>query len=53
LLHHPHLHCVVPGGGISPDSTRWVPFRHPKARSKRWWQARQSPCRLRRRPGSS
>jgi hypothetical protein len=25
LLHHPHLHCVVPGGGLSPDGTRWVP----------------------------
>jgi hypothetical protein len=24
LLHHPHLHCVVPGGGPSPDGTRWV-----------------------------
>ena len=24
LLHHPHIHCVVPGGGISPDRTRWV-----------------------------
>jgi hypothetical protein len=24
LSHHPHLHCVVPGGGISPDGTRWV-----------------------------
>ena len=24
LLHHPHLHCVVPGGGISPDGTRWI-----------------------------
>src|SRR5437868_7579071 len=24
LVHHPHLHCVVPGGGISPDGTRWV-----------------------------
>ncbi len=24
LLHHPHLHCVVPGGGISPDGQRWV-----------------------------
>jgi hypothetical protein len=22
LFHHPHLHCVVPGGGISPDGTR-------------------------------
>jgi hypothetical protein len=27
LLFHPHLHCVVPGGGISPDRTRWVPCR--------------------------
>jgi len=24
LLHHPHLHCVVPGGGPSSDGTRWV-----------------------------
>jgi hypothetical protein len=24
LHHHPHLHCIVPGGGISPDRTRWV-----------------------------
>lgn len=24
LQHHPHLHCVVPGGGISPDHTRWI-----------------------------
>jgi hypothetical protein len=21
---HPHVHCVVPGGGLSPDGTRWV-----------------------------
>lgn len=27
LLHHPHLHCVVPGGGVSPDGHRWVPCR--------------------------
>jgi predicted Zn-ribbon and HTH transcriptional regulator len=27
LLHHPHLHCVVPGGGISPDGSRWIPCR--------------------------
>lgn len=27
LLHHPHLHCVVPGGGISPDGHRWVACR--------------------------
>jgi Putative transposase/Transposase zinc-binding domain len=22
---HPHVHCVVPAGGLSPDHTRWVP----------------------------
>jgi hypothetical protein len=27
LMHHPHLHCVVPGGGLSPDGKRWVPCR--------------------------
>jgi len=27
LLHHPHLHCVVPGGGVSPHGRRWVPCR--------------------------
>jgi hypothetical protein len=23
---HPHAHCVVPGGGLSPDGTRWIGF---------------------------
>ena len=27
LLHHPHVHCVVPGGGISADASRWVACR--------------------------
>ncbi len=27
LMHHPHLHCVVPGGGLSPDGSRWIPCR--------------------------
>jgi hypothetical protein len=27
LMHHPHLHCVVPGGGLSPDGTRFVTCR--------------------------
>jgi len=27
LLHHPHLHCVVPGGGVDPEKDRWVPAR--------------------------
>jgi len=24
LTHHPHLHCIVPGGGLSPDGKRWI-----------------------------
>jgi hypothetical protein len=27
LQHHPHIHCVVPGGGPSLDGTRWVACR--------------------------
>ena len=27
LLHHPHLHCVVAGGGPSADGSRWIPCR--------------------------
>lgn len=27
LLHHPHVHCVVPGGGIAPDGRRWIACR--------------------------
>jgi hypothetical protein len=27
LLHHPHVHCVVPAGGLSPEGTRWVHAR--------------------------
>ena len=27
LLFHPHLHCVVPGGGLAPDGLRWIACR--------------------------
>ena len=27
LLHHPHLHCVVTGGGLSPEGSRWISCR--------------------------
>jgi len=27
LTHHPHVHMIVPGGGISLDGTRWVACR--------------------------
>jgi len=25
LERHPHIHCVVPGGGLSPDHAHWIP----------------------------
>lgn len=27
LQFHPHLHCVVPGGGLAPDGSRWIACR--------------------------
>ncbi len=27
LTHHPHVHWIVPGGGISPDGDRWISCR--------------------------
>jgi Zn finger protein HypA/HybF involved in hydrogenase expression len=24
LTHHPHVHVIVPGGGLSPDGSRWI-----------------------------
>jgi predicted Zn-ribbon and HTH transcriptional regulator len=27
MTHHPHVHMIVPGGGISLDGSRWIPCR--------------------------
>jgi len=27
LLHHPHVHCVIPGGGLGPEPDRWISCR--------------------------
>ncbi|MFM0033054.1 transposase zinc-binding domain-containing protein, partial [Paraburkholderia madseniana] len=27
LTHHPHVHGIVPGGGLSPDGERWIACR--------------------------
>jgi len=27
MTHHPHVHIVVPGGGLSPDGSRWIACR--------------------------
>jgi len=29
LLLHPHVHCVIPAGGLSPDHKRWIHPRYP------------------------
>ena len=39
LLYHPHVHCLVTGGGVSPDRRSWYPARRgflvpPKALAK-------------------
>lgn len=27
LMHHPHVHCVATGGGLSADGAQWIPVR--------------------------
>lgn len=27
LTHHPHVHCIVPGGGLSLEGERWIPCK--------------------------
>jgi hypothetical protein len=27
LVHHPHVHMIVPGGGVSPDGSKWIACR--------------------------
>jgi len=27
LTHHPHVHCIIPGGGFSADNQRWIACR--------------------------
>ena len=27
MTHHPHVHMIVPGGGLSPDGQRWIAAR--------------------------
>lgn len=30
LLYHPHVHYIVPGGGLRPDRARWMKCRNPE-----------------------
>jgi Transposase zinc-binding domain/Putative transposase len=32
LTHHPHVHMIVPGGGIAPGGSRWIASRRPAAK---------------------
>jgi hypothetical protein len=34
LMHHPHVHCVVSGGGLAPDRSRWVHCKRSRQRKK-------------------
>jgi hypothetical protein len=27
MTHHPHVHMIVPGGGLAPDGSRWIPCK--------------------------
>jgi predicted Zn-ribbon and HTH transcriptional regulator len=29
LLHHPHIHCVIPAGGLTADHSQWIRPRYP------------------------
>jgi len=28
LMEHPHIHCIVPAGGLSRDTDAWIPCKH-------------------------
>ena len=43
LTHHPHVHVIVPGGGLSPDGSRWIACK-PGSRTKAEnWRFRRCP----------
>jgi predicted Zn-ribbon and HTH transcriptional regulator len=29
LMHHPHVHCAIPAGGLAPDHSHWIRPRYP------------------------
>jgi hypothetical protein len=42
LDHHPHVHCIVPAGGISLDGRRWIACRSPTSASSTAARPRRS-----------
>lgn len=39
LMHHPHIHAIVSGGGLSPDGARWVSCKKSKKSNKEFFIA--------------
>lgn len=37
LMHHPHVHCVVPGGGLSPCKTKWINCKQSRRSNKHFF----------------
>ncbi len=37
LMHHPHLHCIVTGGGLARDGSRWVHGKRSKKSGKEFF----------------
>jgi hypothetical protein len=48
LTHHPHLHCVLPGGGVSANGTSWIPARRLHSRGRFFLPVRVLSRRFRR-----
>ncbi|RPJ53465.1 MAG: IS91 family transposase [Acidobacteria bacterium] len=48
LVHHPHLHCVVPGGGVSAHGQSWVPARRLRKGTRFFLPVRVLSARFRR-----
>jgi Putative transposase len=53
LNHNPHVHMIVPGGGISRDGARWVACRPDFLRAPPWAPGGISPPHLSKRRSSS
>jgi len=37
MEHHPHLHCVIPAGGLSTNGKEWIPCRQSRTSGKRFF----------------
>jgi hypothetical protein len=44
MTHHPHVHMIVPGGGIALDGTRWISSRPPSCCRCACWAVCSAAC---------